>query len=64
MVKGNQKQLEAEMQFPWFRADMDDAYAEELDELEDTHWAENPEDERCLILERQMATFLVERLAR
>jgi thioredoxin reductase len=64
MVKANLKQLEAEMQCPWFRADIDDSYAEELDDLDDTHWAENPEDERCLNLDRQIAVFMVERLAR
>ena len=64
MIKFNQKQLEAEMQIPWCRADIDDAYAEELDELDDTHWVENPEDERSLLLDRQVTVFMVERLAR
>jgi len=64
MVKANHKQLEAEMQCPWFRAEIDEAYAEELDDLDDTHWAENPEDERSLKLDLQCAVFMVERLAR
>mmetsp|Transcript_46727 Transcript_46727/g.69103 ORF Transcript_46727/g.69103 Transcript_46727/m.69103 type:complete len:412 (-) Transcript_46727:246-1481(-) len=64
MQKANQKQLEAEMQIPWLRESLDNAYADELDELDDNHWSENPEDERSIILEKQQFTFKVERLAR
>jgi len=64
MIKANQKQLEAEMQIPFLRLAMDSVYADELDELGDDHWSENPNDERSLILGKQAAIFKAERLAR
>lgn len=63
MVKSNQKQLEAEMQIPWLRMSMDNAYADEVNELEN-HWIENPDDERIKILDRMSAAFKAQRLAR
>ena len=64
MMKGNQKQLEAEMQVPWFRMIMDRSYGEEIDELPHGHWNENPEDERAIILNKMPSDFMVRRLAR
>jgi len=64
MIKSNQKQLEAEMQIPFLRLAVDPVYADEIDELGDDHWSENPNDERSIILGRQAAVFKAERLAR
>jgi thioredoxin reductase len=64
MEKLNQKQLEAELQIPFIRADIDGAYREEMDEIDKNHWSENAEDERTLKLERQSPEFLIGCLAR
>lgn len=64
MVKANQKQLEAEMQIPWFRMVMDPAYADEVNELPDGHWSENADDDRAIILNRMTSSLMVKRLAR
>mmetsp|Transcript_34649 Transcript_34649/g.103490 ORF Transcript_34649/g.103490 Transcript_34649/m.103490 type:complete len:581 (-) Transcript_34649:475-2217(-) len=64
MVKANQKQLEAEMQLPWFRMVMDPVYAEEVNELPDGHWSENADDERAILLSRSTSELMVKRLAR
>ena len=64
MERANQKQLEAEMQLPFIRADIDGAYREEIGEIDDTHWVESSEDERTLKLERETAEFLIGCLAR
>ena len=64
MHKANQKQLEAEMQVPWFRLAIDPAYRAEVDELPDGHWSENATDERAIILNQMPADFMVRRLAR
>jgi len=64
MHKANQKQLEAEMQVPWLRAEMDASYGAELDELPDDHWCNNPNDKRGIILDKMRVEFMVSRLAR
>lgn len=64
MIKGNQKQLEAEMQIPWMRMVMDTAYADEISELPDGHWSENADDERAVILNRMPMDLFARRLAR
>lgn len=64
MLKANQKQLEAEMQVPWLRVNMDPAYIEEIDELPDEHWMNNADDERSIELNKMYAEFLVKKIAR
>lgn len=64
MVKANQKQLEAEMQIPFLRAGIDREYAGEIDDLDETHWSENAEDERVKIMDKQAAEFVVKVMAR
>jgi len=64
MLKSNQKQLEAEMQIPWLRITIDRAYREAMDDLPGGHWSDNENDERCVVLNRMAAKFLVNRIAR
>mmetsp|Transcript_44679 Transcript_44679/g.54084 ORF Transcript_44679/g.54084 Transcript_44679/m.54084 type:complete len:569 (-) Transcript_44679:199-1905(-) len=64
MVKANQKQLEAEMQIPFLRSAIDLEYAGELDELDETHWSENPDDERNIVMDKQASEFVGKVLAR
>jgi len=64
MRKANQKQLEAEMQVPWLRVEMDSSYGGQLEELPDDHWSNDPNDERGAKLDRSRVEFMVKRLAR
>jgi len=64
MIKANQKQLEAEMQIPYLRSGIDREYAGEIDDLEDTHWSENAEDERVVKMDRITNEFVVRVMAR
>jgi len=64
MLKANQKQLEEEMQIPWFRLAIDPAYRAEIDELPEGHWSENADDERAISLNLMPGEFLVRTLAR
>lgn len=64
MIKANEKQLLAEMQIPWLRSGIDRNYLVELQDLDDNHWSENDDDDRCKILERQVKEFQVKMLAR
>lgn len=64
MRKANQKQLEAEMNVPWLRAEMDASYGAEIDDLPDDHWSNDPEDERACALDKMRVEFMVGRLAR
>jgi len=64
MRKANQKQLEAEMQVPWLRVEMDSSYGGLLEELPDDHWSLDPNDERGMKLDRSRVEFMVKRLAR
>lgn len=64
MVKANQKQLEAEMQIPFLRAGIDLEYSGEMDDLDDSHWSEDPEDERNVVMDKQSAEFVTKVLAR
>jgi len=64
MRKANQKQLEAEMNVPWLRAEMDASYGADLDELPEDHWCNDPDDQRGIALDRMRVEFMVGRLAR
>jgi len=64
MIKENTKQLKEEMNIPWLRQGMDRAYLAELEDLDDGHWSENPDDERCLRMEQQVNEFKAKILAR
>jgi len=64
MIKANQKQLEAEMQIPFLRAGIDLEYAGEMDDLDENHWSEDPEDERNVVMDKQSSEFVTKVLAR
>jgi len=64
MIKANDKQLLSEMQIPWLRSGMDRAYLAELADLDENHWSENAQDERCVKLERECKEFKAKILSR
>jgi len=64
MHKANQKQLEAEMQLPWLRANLDPLYQAEIDDCDDQHWMNNPTDERVLNMNKMVHELAIKRLAR
>lgn len=64
MRRANQKQLEAELNVPWLRAEMDASYGADLDELQEDHWTNDPNDARGIALDRSRIEFMVGRLAR
>jgi len=64
MRKANQKQLEAEMQVPWLRAEMDASYGGEVDDLPDDHWVNSENDNRGILLDKTRVEFMVSRIAR
>jgi len=64
MRNANQKQLEAEMNVPWLRAEMDSAYGAALDDLPGDHWCNDSDDERGIILDKMRVEFMVSRMAR
>jgi len=52
-----------EMQIPYMRAGIDRAYNAELNDLDEKHWSENADDERCIKLGKQVYEFKAKMLA-